>query len=48
MLTRALRDAQAGDRVTIRLEGIARLNHAGRAVPLSFSEASRTFGFVPS
>lgn len=48
VLTRALRDAEAGDRVTIRLEGVARINHAGRAIPVSFSEGSRTFGFVLS
>jgi hypothetical protein len=48
VLTRNLRDAEAGDRITIRLEGVARINHAGRAVSVSFSEASRTFGFVLS
>lgn len=48
VLTRALRDAQPGDRVMIRLEGIVRINHAGQAVSVPFSEASRTFGFVLS
>lgn len=48
VLTRNLRDAEAGDRITIRLEGVVRINHAGQAIPVSFSEASRTFGFVLS
>ena len=48
VLTRALRDAQPGDRLTIRLHGVVRINHAGRAVPVALSEASRTFGFVIS
>ena len=48
VLTRALRDAQPGDRVMIRLEGLVRINHGGRAVPTQLSAASRTFGFVLS
>jgi hypothetical protein len=48
VLTRQLRDAEAGDRITVRLEGVARINHAGQAIPVSFSKASRTFGFVLS
>ncbi|PSQ98783.1 MAG: hypothetical protein BRD48_05985 [Bacteroidetes bacterium QS_9_68_14] len=48
VLTRNLSDAEAGDRITVRLEGVVRINHAGQAIPVSFSEASRTFGFVLS
>ena len=48
VLTRALRNAQPGDRVMIRLDGVVRINHAGRAVSVPFSEASRTFGFTIS
>ena len=46
VLTRALRDAQPGDRLIIRLEGIERINHQGRAVPIELSQSARTFGFV--
>ena len=48
VLTRVLRDAQPGDRLLIRLDGVVRINHAGRAVSVPFSEASRTFGFTIS
>ena len=47
-LTRQLREAQPGDAVLIRLEGVYRINHAGTAVPVDLSEASRTFGFTVS
>jgi hypothetical protein len=47
-LTRVLRDAQPGDRLLIRLERVVRINHAGSAIPVPFSEASRTFGFTVS
>ncbi len=48
MLTRVLREAQPGDRLLIRLDGVVRINHAGRAVSVPFSVASRTFGFTIS
>ncbi len=48
VLTRVLRQAQPGDRLLIRLDGVVRINHAGRAVSVPFSEASRTFGFIIS
>ncbi len=48
VLTRALRDSSPGDRVLIRLEGVKRINHAGRAVDVNLHEASRTFGYVVS
>ncbi len=48
VLTRVLRDAQPGDRLLIRLDGVVRINHAGRAVPVPFSVASLTFGFIIS
>lgn len=48
VLTRALRDAQPGDRVMVELEGIFRINHAGKAIPVQLSGSSRTFGFVIS
>lgn len=48
VLTRALRDAEPGDRVLIRLEGIKRINHNGQAVDVPLHEASRTFGYVVS
>ncbi|MCB0719801.1 MAG: hypothetical protein KDD65_15240 [Bacteroidetes bacterium] len=48
VLTRALRDAQSGDRVLIELEGIVRINHEGAAIPVQLGESSRTFGFVVS
>lgn len=48
VLTRQLRDAQPGDRVLIRLEGVTRINHAGTPVNVDLSETSRTFGFTVS
>jgi len=48
MLTRLLRQAQPGDRLLIQLDGVVRINHAGRAVSVPFSVASRTFGFTIS
>ncbi len=48
VLTRALRDAKAGDRITVRIESVVRINHAGRAIAVPFNRASRTFGFVLS
>ncbi len=48
VLTRALREAKPGDRVMVELEGIVRINHAGRAIPVQLSGSSRTFGFVIS
>ena len=48
VLTRALRGAKPGDRVMIELEGISRINYAGRAIPVQLSGSSRTFGFVIS
>ncbi len=48
VLTRALRDSSPGDRVLIRLEGVKRINHAGRAVDVNLHEASRTFGYIVS
>ena len=48
VLTRVLRDAQPGDRVLIRLEGVKRINHNGQAVDVQLHEASRTFGYVVS
>ena len=48
VLTRVLRDAQPGDRLLIRLNGVVRINHGGSAVPVSLSETSRTVGFIIS
>ncbi len=48
VLTRILRDASAGDRVLIRLDGLKRINHGGQAVNVRLHEASLTFGFVVS
>jgi hypothetical protein len=48
VLTRALRDAQPGDRVLIRLESVKRINYNGQAVDVRLHEASRTFGYVIS
>jgi hypothetical protein len=47
-LTRQLRDARPGDRVIIKLNGVSRINYAGRAVAVPLSEGSRTFGFTVS
>ncbi len=48
VLTRVLREAQPGDRLLIRLNGVVRINHGGAAVPVALSETSRTFGFIIS
>ena len=48
VLTRVLREAQPGDRLLIRLNGVVRINHGGAAVPVPLSETSRTFGFIIS
>ncbi|PSQ80710.1 MAG: hypothetical protein BRD40_04080 [Bacteroidetes bacterium QS_1_65_9] len=48
VLTRQLRNAEPGDQITVRLEGVVRINHAGAAIPLSLNEASRTYGFIVS
>lgn len=45
ILTRLLRDTEAGDRVTVRLHNIVRINHAGQAISVPLNEASRTFTF---
>jgi hypothetical protein len=46
VLTSALREARPGDRVTVVLEGVHRINHAGQAIRVPFSPGSLTFGFV--
>jgi hypothetical protein len=48
VLTSALRDARPGDRVTVVLEGISRINHAGQAIPVPFQRGSLTFAFTLS
>ena len=48
VLTQALRDARPGDRVTVVLNGVHRINHAGQAIAVPFSAGSLTFGFVVS
>lgn len=48
ILTRALRDARPGDRVLVQLEGIVRINHAGRAIGVPLNRGTRTFGFTLS
>lgn len=48
VLTRALRDARPGDRVTVVLSGISRINHAGQAIGVPFNRGSLTFGFTLS
>jgi hypothetical protein len=48
VLTDALRTAQAGDQIVVRLQGIARLTHRGQRVEVALRETSRTFGFVLS
>ncbi|MDX1531863.1 MAG: GldM family protein, partial [Rhodothermales bacterium] len=48
VLTRALREARPGDRVTVQLEGVVRINHAGRAFPVELGRGTRTFGFTLS
>lgn len=48
VLTRALREAQPGDRVLVQLEGVVRINHAGRAISVPFNQGTRSFGFTLS
>lgn len=48
VLTRALRDAQPGDRVLVQLEGVVRINHAGRAISVPLNQGTRSFGFTLS
>lgn len=48
VLTSALRDARPGDRVTVVLEGVSRINHAGRAIAVPFQRGSLTFAFTLS
>jgi hypothetical protein len=48
VLTRALRDARPGDRVLVQLEGIVRINHAGRSIGVPLNRGTRTFGFTLS
>lgn len=48
VLTRALREAQPGDRVLVQLEGVVRINHAGRVIPVPLNQGTRTFGFTIS
>lgn len=48
VLTRALRDARPGDRVTVQLEGVVRINHAGQAIPVPLGRGTTTFGFTLS
>ncbi|HLT46085.1 MAG TPA: GldM family protein [Rubricoccaceae bacterium] len=48
VLTRALRDAQPGDRVTVQLEGVVRINYAGQAIAVPLGTGTRTFGFTLS
>lgn len=47
-LVRQLRDAAAKDQLLIQLQGVVRINHAGEAIPVQLSEASRSFSFVLS
>lgn len=48
VLTRALRDARPGDRVMVQLEGVVRINHAGRAIAVPLNQGTRSFGFTIS
>lgn len=48
VLTSALRDARPGDRVTVVLEGVSRINHAGQAIAVPFQRGSLTFAFTLS
>lgn len=48
VLTRALREARPGDRVLVQLEGVVRINHAGRAIAVPLNRGTRTFGFTIS
>lgn len=48
VLTRALRDARPGDRILVQLEGVVRINHAGRAIGVPLNQGTRSFGFTIS
>ncbi len=48
VLTRALRDARPGDRVLVQLEGVVRINHAGRAIGVPLNRGTLSFGFTIS
>ncbi len=48
VLTRALRDARPGDRVLVQLEGVVRINHAGRAISVPLNRGTLSFGFTLS
>lgn len=48
VLTEALNNAEVGDQVTVRVEGIYRVNHRGERIEVPLRENSRTFGFVVS
>ena len=47
-LVRQLRGARAQpkDQLLVELQGIARVNHAGRAIPIDIPESSRSFSFT--
>jgi hypothetical protein len=47
-LVRQLRSAraQAKDQLLVELQGIARINHAGSAIPIDIPESSRSFSFT--
>jgi len=47
-LVRELRDARPKDQILVQLQGVVRINHAGQAIPVQLSEASRSFSFVLS
>jgi hypothetical protein len=47
-LVRELRDARPKDQILVQLRGVVRINHAGQAIPVQLSEASRSFSFVLS
>lgn len=48
VLTEELRDASPGDQLMVQLEGIVRINHQNRAIPVDLPEGSRMFGFILS
>lgn len=48
VLTEELRNAQPGDQLLVRLEGIVRINHQSQAIPIDLPEGSRMFGFILS
>ena len=47
-LIQQLRDARPKDQILVQLQGVVRVNHAGQAIPVSLSQASRSFSFVLS